>query len=119
MCVSRTFVFLFIFGLFYNCESKYGYVVWSENKPVAKVSDYFADIPDVHVARATYTNEINNTGFVCFSYFEYLFFMKIVIELLSNHTFYLPCITHSDKTKVNLFGPQLGFSGATHVRRQQ
>lgn len=77
MNVSRTFVFLFIFCLFYTCECKYGYVVWSDNKPVAKVSDYFADIPDAHVARATYSNEINTTGFVDF------LFKTFVLRLIS------------------------------------
>ncbi|CAB3248634.1 unnamed protein product [Arctia plantaginis] len=32
------------------------------NEVTIKVTDYFADIPDVHVARATYSNEINSTG---------------------------------------------------------
>ncbi|XP_047033955.1 putative phospholipase B-like 2 [Helicoverpa zea] len=41
---------------------KYGYVLWSGNKVTVKTTDYFADIPDSHVARATYSNEINSTG---------------------------------------------------------
>ena len=44
------------------CECKYGYVVWPKDKIVVKTTDYFADIPDKHVARATYSNEINTTG---------------------------------------------------------
>ncbi|RVE52351.1 hypothetical protein evm_002989 [Chilo suppressalis] len=31
-------------------------------KAEISVSDYYADIPDVHVARATYSNEVNSTG---------------------------------------------------------
>lgn len=74
--MSASRVFLLIFA-FYSCDCKYGYVVWSGNKPVAKVSNYFADIPDVHVARATYSNEINSTGYV----FSYLHFSEFVIIL--------------------------------------
>ncbi|KAH9642306.1 hypothetical protein HF086_009670 [Spodoptera exigua] len=44
------------------CECKYGYVVWDGNKVTVKTSEYFADIPDGYVARATYSNEINSTG---------------------------------------------------------
>lgn len=46
------------------CEGRYGYVVWNGSKVTVKTSDYFADIPDVYVARATYSNEINTTGYV-------------------------------------------------------
>lgn len=45
------------------CESKYGYVLWDDNNVTVKLTDYFADIPDAHVARATFSNEINTTGY--------------------------------------------------------
>lgn len=67
MSAFGTFLFLFFFALFYSCESKYGYVVWSGGKVVANVSDHFADIPGVHIARASYNNKINSTGLVTFS----------------------------------------------------
>lgn len=57
---------LCLFCLFIGTESKYGYVTWVGNKAEITVSDYFADIPDVHVAKATFSNEVNNTGFVLF-----------------------------------------------------
>ncbi|XP_068619215.1 putative phospholipase B-like 2 [Battus philenor] len=44
------------------CETKYGYVVWNNNKPVFLESATSSEIPAVHLARATYTNEINSTG---------------------------------------------------------
>lgn len=56
------FCFLFLFGSFIVCEGKYGYVTMHHNKYRVNTTDYFADIPDVHVARATYSNEINSTG---------------------------------------------------------
>ncbi|CAG4956869.1 unnamed protein product [Colias eurytheme] len=43
------------------CEAKYGFITWSD-KAVISVTDNFHDIPAVHVARATYSNEINSTG---------------------------------------------------------
>ncbi|XP_034833984.1 putative phospholipase B-like 2 [Maniola hyperantus] len=43
-------------------ESKYGFVTWSYGKAEVSVTDISAEIPDVHIARATYTNEINTTG---------------------------------------------------------
>ncbi|CAH2044861.1 unnamed protein product, partial [Iphiclides podalirius] len=43
-------------------ESKYGYVSWINKKPVFKESNSPSDIPSLHVARATYKNEINQTG---------------------------------------------------------
>ncbi|CAK1547522.1 unnamed protein product [Leptosia nina] len=41
--------------------TKYGYITW-KNKAVVSVSETIEDIPDVHVAKATYSNEINSTG---------------------------------------------------------
>lgn len=51
-----------IITVFIVCECKYGYIVWPGSKIIVKTTDYFADIPDNHVARATYSNEINSTG---------------------------------------------------------
>lgn len=48
--------------MFIICESKYGFVTWSNGKAVVSVTDDYSEIPKVHVARATYSNEINNTG---------------------------------------------------------
>ncbi|KAL0868828.1 hypothetical protein ABMA27_007189 [Loxostege sticticalis] len=59
---SMKYIFLCLFCLFIGTESKYGYVTWVGNKAEITVSDYFADIPDVHVAKATFSNEVNNTG---------------------------------------------------------
>lgn len=61
------FCFFFLFGLLRVCEGKYGYVIGDHNDYYANTTDYFADIPDVHVARATYSNEINQTGYVLFT----------------------------------------------------
>ncbi|XP_038207015.1 putative phospholipase B-like 2 [Zerene cesonia] len=47
--------------LFIICEAKYGFITWSDNA-VISVTDNVYDIPAVHVARATYSNEINSTG---------------------------------------------------------
>lgn len=60
------FCFFFIFGSLIVCEGKYGYVTDYNNEYYVNTTDYFADIPDVHVARATYSNEINQTGYVKF-----------------------------------------------------
>ncbi|CAG9789569.1 unnamed protein product [Diatraea saccharalis] len=57
-----TLSFLLFMGFVLVCECKYGYITWTGNKAHIAVSDYYADIPDVHVARATYNNEINSTG---------------------------------------------------------
>ncbi|XP_050664376.1 putative phospholipase B-like 2 isoform X1 [Leptidea sinapis] len=43
------------------CECKYAYVKWTD-KPVITVIDNYSEIPPVNVARATYTNDINGTG---------------------------------------------------------
>ncbi|XP_026332845.1 putative phospholipase B-like 2 [Hyposmocoma kahamanoa] len=56
------FCFVFFFGLFIVCEGKYGYVVGCNNQFCVNTTDYFSDIPDVHIARATYSNDINETG---------------------------------------------------------
>ncbi|XP_075982708.1 putative phospholipase B-like 2 [Anticarsia gemmatalis] len=53
---------LLMCGVFFVGESKYAYAVAKGAELEVKVTDYFADIPDVHVARATYSNEINSTG---------------------------------------------------------
>lgn len=60
--IVNMLISLIFFSLFYACKCEYGFVLWSENKPTVTVTDYYADIPDVYVAKATYTNEINNTG---------------------------------------------------------
>ncbi|XP_049878253.1 putative phospholipase B-like 2 [Pectinophora gossypiella] len=51
-----------IFGCLGSSEGKYAFAVWDNDKPVVTVTDYFADIPKVFVAKATYSNEINQTG---------------------------------------------------------
>ncbi|XP_072929615.1 putative phospholipase B-like 2 isoform X3 [Epargyreus clarus] len=43
-------------------ECKYGYVTWECGKAVGYTTDHQADIPRLHVAKATYSNEINKTG---------------------------------------------------------
>ncbi|XP_013190959.1 putative phospholipase B-like 2 [Amyelois transitella] len=59
MCLRRCFMLLF---LFIGCESRYGGVIWGQDKAHIYVSDYLAAIPEVTVARATYRNDINTTG---------------------------------------------------------
>lgn len=54
----------FLSGSFIVCEGKYGYVTWTADVYHVNTTDYFAEIPDVHVARATYSNDINETGYV-------------------------------------------------------
>ncbi|CAG5004577.1 unnamed protein product [Parnassius apollo] len=44
------------------CETKYGYITWEENKAVFTETESSLDIPALYVARATYKNEINTTG---------------------------------------------------------
>lgn len=53
---------LSLFFIIKLCEAKYGYVSWKDNNPKVTITDYYADIPEIHVARATYSNEINTTG---------------------------------------------------------
>lgn len=52
-----------IYFLTVLCESKdYGFVTWTDDIAVASVTQSSFEIPEVHVARATYSNEINETG---------------------------------------------------------
>ncbi|XP_052756530.1 putative phospholipase B-like 2 [Galleria mellonella] len=53
---------LLFFVFFTGCNCKYGFITWVNNKAEVSLTDYYADIPDLHVAKATYRNEINNTG---------------------------------------------------------
>ncbi|XP_050353907.1 putative phospholipase B-like 2 [Nymphalis io] len=53
---------LLLFCLFVVSESKYGFVTWSNGKAVVSTTDSYKEIPKVHLARATYTNDINQTG---------------------------------------------------------
>lgn len=62
MSYAIVLYFLLVFSVFRGCDCKYGYVIMKGDDIEVKVTDYFADIPDVHVARATYSNEINSTG---------------------------------------------------------
>ncbi|KAM3959356.1 putative phospholipase B-like 2 isoform 1-T2 [Aphomia sociella] len=56
-------IYISILLLFFTtCECKYGFITWVGKKAEISVTDYYADIPDVHVAKATYRNEINATG---------------------------------------------------------
>lgn len=43
--------------------SKYAFITWS-NKALVSVTSDPKHIPPLHVARATYSNDINSTGFV-------------------------------------------------------
>ncbi|CAH0728674.1 unnamed protein product, partial [Brenthis ino] len=54
--------FLLLFPLILLCESKYGYVKWSSGNAEVLITDNHEEIPKVHVAKATYSNEINSTG---------------------------------------------------------
>lgn len=56
--------FLVLFPLLLLCESKYGYVKWSSGNAEVLITDNYEEIPKVHVAKATYSNEINSTGYV-------------------------------------------------------
>lgn len=60
--MSRKLQLLIFLIVFIFSEAKYGYITWHDNKAKVTITDYFADIPDVHVAKATYNNEINSTG---------------------------------------------------------
>ncbi|XP_023944608.1 putative phospholipase B-like 2 isoform X2 [Bicyclus anynana] len=45
------------------CEGgQYAFVTWSFDKAIVSMTDNSSDIPDLHIARATYSNEINKTG---------------------------------------------------------
>ncbi|KAL4710855.1 hypothetical protein ACJJTC_012947 [Scirpophaga incertulas] len=54
-------IFLFISAIIIS-ECNYGYITWEREKPKISVNEYFTTIPDVYVAKATYNNDINNTG---------------------------------------------------------
>ncbi|KAI8424712.1 hypothetical protein MSG28_006666 [Choristoneura fumiferana] len=56
-CLELCLVLLF--GL---VEGKYGWVVWTGSRMRVSASEYLAEIPDPHVARGIYRNEINGTG---------------------------------------------------------
>ncbi|XP_059047570.1 putative phospholipase B-like 2 [Achroia grisella] len=58
----KTSFFILFIVFFTGCDCKYGFITWVDNKAEISVSDYYADIPDLHVAKATYRNEINSTG---------------------------------------------------------
>ncbi|KAJ8714282.1 hypothetical protein PYW08_007902 [Mythimna loreyi] len=60
--MNSTWCVLILSGVLMVCECKYGYITWPADKVIVKTTDYFADIPDKNVARATYSNEINATG---------------------------------------------------------
>lgn len=65
MSRCEMYFILLVFSFFSSlkfCESIYGYVTWNKHKAEVKLTDYYADIPDVFVAKATYKNEINSTG---------------------------------------------------------
>ncbi|CAH2094907.1 unnamed protein product [Euphydryas editha] len=62
MNLYMKYCFLLLFSLFIFCESKYGFVTWSNGNAIVSVTDNYSEIPKVHVAKATYSNEINNTG---------------------------------------------------------
>lgn len=54
--------FLILLFTFFVCDAKYGYVEWINGNAEVSITDNYKEISNVHVARATYNNEINSTG---------------------------------------------------------
>ncbi|KAJ2944695.1 hypothetical protein O0L34_g4052 [Tuta absoluta] len=51
-----------VFCFVVACEAKYAFITWESPTLEIGVTDYYADIPKLHAARAIYSNEINETG---------------------------------------------------------
>lgn len=43
-------------------SATYGYVTWTLDTPELTLTEHASAVPALHVARATYTNQINETG---------------------------------------------------------
>lgn len=56
------FLFLCILSVFNSAYGQYAFITWDNDEPKISLTDCYGNIPDVHLARATYYNKINETG---------------------------------------------------------
>lgn len=54
--------FIFLFNIIIVSDCKYGYAIVKDQEILVEVTDYYANVPDLYIARALYSNEINSTG---------------------------------------------------------